>query len=387
MRPRVLLIPEFGAAGGTRSFFLTIARYYSESPYEVYVALEDGQIDPLIEKTVRECNLTLVRRKPLARSSSFVARFPLNLIRGWLEVRPLIAQLKPHLVTVSVGTPDQWLGLLASGPRTIYFVHSYPQDMTTKSWRDRIKRQAISRLLSSGNTLVTVSEFARRRILDTWTRDGKSADIRVIPNTTRPDMPERSRRAQGEPGFATVATMGHVVAYKNPRLWLDVAEHVVRATPTVNVRFRWAGDGPLLEECRSTAKERRLGDNVQFVGHVSDAAGFLDRADIYFQPSDVESQGISVLEAMRFGLPCVVTAVGGLPETVRDGETGFVVPPGDVEGLSSAILALIRDPDLRQRLGSAGRRRYSIDYSYSLWESRMRQLHEEVLGASLRPRT
>jgi glycosyltransferase involved in cell wall biosynthesis len=96
----------------------------------------------------------------------------------------------------------------------------------------------------------------------------------------------------------------------------------------------------------------------------------------------MESQGISVLEAMRSGLPCVVTAAGGLPETVQDGETGIVVPPGDVAGLASAISALIRDPDLRQRLGSAGRRRYLADYSYSLWESRVRQLHEEMLAAS-----
>lgn len=381
MRPRVLLIPEFGSAGGTRTFFLTIARYYSGSPYEVYVALEDGQIDPVVEKTVRDCNLKVVRRRPLGRTLPLLARFPLNLIRGWLEVRPLIARLEPNLVAMSVGTPDQWLGTLASGSRRIYFLHSYPQDMTSKSWRDRIKRLVISRLLSSGNTLVTVSQFARRRILEAWTRDGKSADIRVIPNTTRPDFPEKQGHAREGLGV-TVATMGHVVAYKNPRLWLDVAEHVLRAIPAVDVRFRWAGDGSLLEECRSSARERGFGDRVQFLGQVSDAAEFLDGAEIYFQPSDVESQGIAVLEAMKFGLPCVVTAAGGLPETVRNGETGYVLPTGDVSGLASAILTLIRDPGLRHRLGSAGSRRYAAEYSYALWESRMRGLHEEMLAAS-----
>jgi glycosyltransferase involved in cell wall biosynthesis len=88
-----------------------------------------------------------------------------------------------------------------------------------------------------------------------------------------------------------------------------------------------------------------------------------------------------VLEAMKFGLPCVVTAAGGLPETVRDGETGYVLPAGDVSGLASAILALIRDVGLRHRLGSAGGRRYAAEYSYALWESRMRGLHEEMLAA------
>jgi len=368
--------------GGTRTFFLTIATYYSQSPFEVYVALENGQIDLDIEGTVRECNLTLVKRRSLVKPMSFMARFPFNLIAGWLEVRPLIARLKPDLLVVSVGTPDRWLALLASGPRTIYFVHSYPETMTRTSWRSWIKLQVISRILSSGNTLVTVSDFARRRILDAWTRDGKSANIRVIPNTTRPDMPERSLRTRGEQDAVNVITMGHVVAYKNPHLWLDVAKEVIRDRTTVDVKFLWAGDGPLLEECRSTVRQRGLGDVVQFVGPVGDAAEFLDMGDIYFQPSDMESQGISVLEAMRFGLPCVVTAVGGLPETVREGETGFVVPPGDVEGLASAIVALIRDSGLRHRLGHAGSRRHSANYSFSLWESRMRQLHEEMLTDS-----
>ena len=115
---------------------------------------------------------------------------------------------------------------------------------------------------------------------------------------------------------------------------------------------------------------------MQFVGPISNVAEILDVGDIYLQPSEVESQGISVLEAMRFGLPCVVTAVGGLPETVRDGETGFVAPPGDSGALASAILELIRNPGLRHRLGIAGSQRYFTEYSFSIWESRMRRLHE-----------
>ena len=207
MRSRLLVIPEFGATGGTRTFFLTMAAYYSKSPFEVYVALEDGQIDPDIESVARECNLQIVQRRSLANSMRVMGRFPLNLIRGWLEVRPLIARLKPDLLVVSVGMPDRWLGLLASGPKTIYFVHSYPVALTPKSWRSWVKLQVISRIVSSPNTLVTVSDFARRRILDAWTRDGKSANIQVIPNTTRPDMRERSQRAREAPETIRVITM------------------------------------------------------------------------------------------------------------------------------------------------------------------------------------
>jgi len=383
-RPRLLVVPEFSATGGTRTFFLTIARYYARSPFEVYVALEDWQIDPEIERIARECNLRLVQRRSLVRPKSLMARFPLYLIAGWLEVRPLVSQLQPDLLVVSVGTPDRWLALLAASPSILYFVHSYPEAIMGSPWRAWVKLQVISRILSSGKKLVTVSNFARRQILAAWTRDGRSANIQVIPNTTRPDMPERPQRTRAESGAVNVITMGHVVSYKNPHLWLDVAEAVVRRNGGGRLRFLWAGDGVLLEECRSAAQRRGLSDLVQFVGPTGNAARFLETGDIYFQPSDKESQGISVLEAMRFSLPCVVTAVGGLQETVQDGETGFVVPPGDVEGMAAAIFALVRDAGLRRRLGHAGSQRYAAEYSFRLWESRVRRLHEEMLAGSLR---
>ena len=344
------------------------------------MALENGQMDPDIERTAQECNLRLLKRKSLVRPKFLMSRFPLYLIAGWLELRPLIARLKPDLLVVSAGTAERWLALLASGQRAIYFVHSYPEARARKSWLDWIRRQVFSRILSSGNLLVTVSHFSRRQILAVWTRDGESANIRVIPNTTRPDMSERSRRVRGGSDVVRVITMGHVVTYKNPNLWLDVAEQVVRENTTVRVKFLWAGDGPLLEECRSTVLDRGLHNSVEFVGFVSNAAEFLEAGDIYFQPSSKESQGLSVLEAMRFSLPCVVTAVGGLPESVLDGETGFVVPAGDVKGLASAISALVRDAGVRHRIGYAGNQRYSAEYSFSLWESRMRKLHEERLA-------
>lgn len=387
VRPRLLVIPEFTATGGTRTFFLTIARYYSRSPFDVYVALENGQIDPEIERIIRECNLRLLKRRSCVRPASFMSKFPFCVIAGWLEARPLIARIRPDLLVVSAESAGRWLALLASVQRVIFFVHSYPEFRTGKSLRDWVRRQVFSRFVSSSNTIVTVSNFARRQLLAAWTRDGESANIKVIPNTTRPDMPERSLRARGESGVINVITMGHVVTYKNPYLWIHVAEEVVREETTVSVRFLWAGDGPLLEECRSTVHARGLGDFLEFVGPVGNVAEFLEMGDIYFQPSDNESQGISVLEAMRFGLPCVVTAVGGMPESVRNGETGFVVPAGDIKGLASAISALVRDAGFRDRLGYAGSQRYSAEYSFSLWESRMRHLHQERLAEFCSPQS
>jgi glycosyltransferase involved in cell wall biosynthesis len=84
----------------------------------------------------------------------------------------------------------------------------------------------------------------------------------------------------------------------------------------------------------------------------------LAEAQAFFLISNWEGFPRSILEAMRAGLPVVASAVGGIDESVRDGETGFVIPRGDVEGLRARIEQLLLDPELRTRLGENGRARY-----------------------------
>jgi glycosyltransferase involved in cell wall biosynthesis len=100
-------------------------------------------------------------------------------------------------------------------------------------------------------------------------------------------------------------------------------------------------------------------DKVRLLGHVAwkELGEWYRRASVFVMASHYETFGISVIEAMAFGLPVIATNVGGLPEVVEDGVTGILVPPRDVEALSEAVLRLLSDQDLRDRLGRAGRER------------------------------
>jgi glycosyltransferase involved in cell wall biosynthesis len=100
-----------------------------------------------------------------------------------------------------------------------------------------------------------------------------------------------------------------------------------------------------------------LGDRVRFLGRRDDVPALLAAADVLVLPSSIEGLPLVVLEAMAAGVPVVATSVGGTPEAVVDGETGLLVPPGDVHALARALGELLGDPEQARRLGEAGRRR------------------------------
>jgi 2-deoxystreptamine N-acetyl-D-glucosaminyltransferase/2-deoxystreptamine glucosyltransferase len=115
------------------------------------------------------------------------------------------------------------------------------------------------------------------------------------------------------------------------------------------------GDGSERPRLEEAAREI---SNVRFAGMVpyGEVPGYLARAKVLVIPSIQEGQSNAAMEAMVRGIPIVASRVGGLPALVRDGESGFLVPPGDVAGMAARIREVVDDPMLRQRLGAQGRR-------------------------------
>src|SRR5207248_772983 len=117
----------------------------------------------------------------------------------------------------------------------------------------------------------------------------------------------------------------------------------------------FVGDGP--ERARAEALARELGvhGDVRFLGEQLDVARLLAQADLFLLPSDSESFGLAALEAMSCGVPVVASRIGGLPEVVKDGETGLLVPPGDGGAFTIAATALLADPARREKMAKAAR--------------------------------
>lgn len=183
--------------------------------------------------------------------------------------------------------------------------------------------------------------------------------LHVIPNWVAPEAMVPPNRVAHE--GVTVAFIGWLEKYKAVDVLIDaVTRHVA---DFASCRFIICGDGPE----RVDLEKRAAGLSFEFRGWIDDVQkrATLEKSDILVLPSRVEGMPNVLLEAMTAGLPVVSTTVGCIPDLVTDGEEGFLVPPGDVESLARALVALVNDAALRARMGMAGRERILRDHVMS----------------------
>lgn len=141
---------------------------------------------------------------------------------------------------------------------------------------------------------------------------------------------------------------------KNHATLLEAVGHLV--VGGLDVHLELAGGGPLRDDLRKAAQELGIEDRVRFLGMVKNVPQFLKRCHVFVLPSFSEGLPLSVIEAMASGLPVVATSVGGLPELVREGETGFLVSPRSSRVLAEALGKVLSSPDLCYRMGEEGQR-------------------------------
>lgn len=192
--------------------------------------------------------------------------------------------------------------------------------------------------------------FNSRRIADAFHRDYGFPQHRfhIIPNGEAP------RPGIGpSPAFRPrhIATVGRVTEAKGADVLLDAFALVAPHHP--QAKLTYYGDGPLIPTLRSRAASLGLADRIVFPGYRSDHNAIYADVDIYVQPSRREAMSNSVVEAMARGIPCVVSDVGGLPETVSDGETGFVVPVDEPQACANALSRLLSDRETFARFSRA----------------------------------
>jgi glycosyltransferase involved in cell wall biosynthesis len=156
---------------------------------------------------------------------------------------------------------------------------------------------------------------------------------------------------------------------------------IVRAIPTVHYVIVGSDDHNYADQLKRLAHELKIVDHVHIVGFQDPVQPFLAALDLYVHPALMEGFGIAVVEAMAMGKAVVATTTGGLPEVVAQGETGLLVPPGDVESLAATVVSLLEDRTRREQMGLCGRARTQERFSLDASVGHMEQLYDEVLEA------
>ena len=187
-----------------------------------------------------------------------------------------------------------------------------------------------------------------------------SAERVITIHNGRPDIPAEHRAHPGAAGPLRIAMVGRLDAQKDHGLLLRAFARVADDTMELHL----IGDGPAESSLRALAARLELANRVTFHGLHQDVAPLLKTMHVFALASRWEGFPRSTLEAMRAGLPVIVSDVGGAAEAVEDEVSGFVVAPGDEDGWVDRLIFLSRDGALRDAMGQAGRRRFEAHFSF-----------------------
>ncbi len=149
----------------------------------------------------------------------------------------------------------------------------------------------------------------------------------------------------------------HISNFREVKRVPDVINTFYGVQKEVNSILVLVGEGPVLNSAKEQVKELGIVDKVKFLGKQEDIVTFLNCADIFLFPSEIESFGLAPLEAMACEIPVVGSRSGGMPEVVEDGVNGFLCDVGDINTLTAKALELARSKSLRKKMGQAGRKR------------------------------
>ncbi len=190
------------------------------------------------------------------------------------------------------------------------------------------------------------------------------------------------RAQHGVPREALLlGTVANLLPLKGYEVILDALPAILAAVPTVHYLIIGGGGAEYYARLKAITVEQGIADRVHFAGFQESVGSYLSALDLYVHPSLKEAFGLAVVEAMAMGKAVVATTTGGLPEVVLQGETGLLVPPGDVESLAETVVSLLQNRVRREQMGNRGMARAHERFSLNASVAQMEHLYDEVLAA------
>ena len=362
LRPiRLLLVVDSLDVGGAERHVVDLARTLRCRGHVVTVACSaSGALSGVLEEAgipVRTLLHRLVKR-----------RFSLTYAR---RLRRLVKEGRFDLVHAHIyaSATAAAVATLGTGVPLVITEH------TEASWRYRHARWISWGLYRHAKHVIAVSSAIRQRLI--ITDHVSPARITVVPNAVAPAASAPNVAPPALPvelgGGPLVGVIARLQPEKGVAAFLRAAARVSSIFP--EARFLVVGDGPLRQELSTLAERLGVRERVHFLGFQPDARQIIEYLDALVVPSVSEGTPLVVLEAMAAGVPVVASAVGGIPDQIRHGKEGLLIPPGDPVALGEALLKLLRDPANARFLGEASRKRATSEFSYSTMMQRIEAVY------------
>lgn len=364
-RPRILYIVTRAEHGGAQTHVFRLAASMRQN-FDVTVATgEEGYLT----KACREEGIPVYVVPHLQREIR-----PFADLRAFWKIYLLVRSLKPDLIHThtfkagflgrlvawllkvsSVHTLHSWLFGTPAMPRA-WSALAGPCERLAASWC-----QGLIALSDSGAKLLREYRI--------------HSDTKVV--TIRNGIPDCRQRVRGNVPVDKLIMVARFTKVKEHDTLLKAFAKIRRGP-----RLLLVGDGPTRPCCEKLAAELGITDQVEFLGSRDDVASLLASAQVFVLASKYEMCPVSILEAMRAGLPIVASDVGGASETIQDGESGLLVPSGSVDRLAAALTLLVDHAGLRTRLGNAARMRFEQRYLFDQQVALTSAFYRDVLSRS-----
>jgi glycosyltransferase involved in cell wall biosynthesis len=361
----VHIITRFDKGGSAENTFLTV-RGLDKDRYDVVLVKgasppgnpEDPEAAAIQANmtAAREHQVRLIGLRHLVRNLK-----PFSDIIAFFSLLNIIWREKPHIVhthTSKAGILGRWAAWFCRVPIIVHTPHGHVFWGYFNRWQTRMFILFERWTARITNAIVTLTpqekeDHLRFRIAP----EEKFAVIHsgVDLRTFRADLyqPSETKALLGiPPEMTVVGTVGRLTAVKGQEVLIRAASELIRQGEKIFLVL--LGDGELRRDLEELRLRLDIAEYVRFLGWRPDVARIMAVCDIFCLPSRNEGMGKVLVEAMAMGKPIIASSIGGIPDIVRSGENGILVPVGDAAAWAEAIARLCRDPEKRRRMGDAG---------------------------------
>jgi glycosyltransferase involved in cell wall biosynthesis len=350
--------------GGARQVVYLLEGLKRSGVDSVLVCARGSAIEQVVEPLVNRCYAL-----PIGGD--------LDLRLLW-RLRRIIASERPDIVHLHSRRGADLLGGLAARLCRVKCVLSRRVDNPEPRWWVAWKYRLYDRV-------ITISQGIYRVLLEEGVEPAKLVCVRsavslesLAPVCDREWFLQSFHLSEDNLSLAVIAQL---IPRKGHRFLIDAMPQLLKSFP--NLHLLLFGQGPLEDELKQQVDRLALQDQITFAGFRADLPRILPCLDLVAHPALMEGLGIALLQAAGAGKPIVAVRAGGMPEVVKDGENGLLVPPADTDALASALSKLLSDRDLMWRMGQAGRELIREQFSIGRMVEGNLQVYQNLLSGGV----